>query len=125
MSGRIASAERLAGPSSGRLISPVLVGRTAELAALSAAVRRPPAVIAIEGDAGIGKTRLIRDWLAEPELAGTIQLVGHCSPLREPLPFGPVIDALTVAASRLPELAALSPVTGALRPLLQIGRAHV
>lgn len=118
MSGRIASAERLAGPSSGRLISPVLVGRTAELAALSAAVRRPPAVIAIEGDAGIGKTRLIRDWLAEPELAGTIQLVGHCSPLREPLPFGPVIDALTVAASRLPELAALSPVTGALRPLL-------
>lgn len=118
MSGRNASAERLAGPSSGRLISPVLVGRDTELAALSAAARRPPTVIVIEGDAGIGKTRLIRDWLTDPELAGTTALVGHCSPLREPLPFGPVIDALTAAADRLPDPAELSPVTGALRPLL-------
>ena len=118
MSGRSASAERLAVPSSGRLISPVLVGRAAELAALSAAARRPPAVIVIEGDAGIGKTRLIRDWLTGPELAGATHLVGHCSPLREPLPFGPVIDALSAAAGRLPDHAILSPVTGALRPLL-------
>jgi DNA-binding CsgD family transcriptional regulator len=118
MSASGASAEQPAGPSSGRLISPVLVGREAELTELSAAVRRPPAVVIIEGDAGIGKTRLIRDWLAGGELAGATHLVGHCSPLREPLPFGPVIDALTAAAGRLPGPAALSPVTGALRPLL-------
>ena len=118
MPARVVSAERLGGPSSGRPISPVLVGRAPELAELSAVARQPPAVIEIEGDTGIGKTRLVRDWLTVPELAGTIQLVGHCSPLREPLPFGPVIDALTTAASRLPEPAALSPVTGALRPLL-------
>jgi ATP/maltotriose-dependent transcriptional regulator MalT len=118
MSARTSSAERLTGPSSARLISPVLVGRAAELAALAAAVRRPPAVIEIEGDAGIGKTRLIRDWLTDPELAGAAHLIGHCSPLREPLPFGPVIDALTGAISQLPEPTALSPVTGALRPLL-------
>jgi DNA-binding CsgD family transcriptional regulator/tetratricopeptide (TPR) repeat protein len=85
---------------------------------LQAATRQPPAVILIEGEAGIGKTRLIRDWLAGPELAGTVQLLGHCTPLREPLPFGPVIDALASAAGWLPEPASLSPVTGALRPLL-------
>jgi DNA-binding CsgD family transcriptional regulator len=98
------------------MISPVLVGRAAELTQLRVAVRQPPAVIVIEGEAGIGKTRLIRDWLGEPAAAGVTQLVGHCSPLREPLPFGPVIDAL--ATARIPERAVLSPVTGALRPLL-------
>lgn len=120
MSARDSSAERFTGSSSARLISPLLVGRAPELAALSAAARHPPAVIVIEGDAGIGKTRLIREWLATPELAGTRTLVGHCSPLREPLPFGPVIDALTAtaAAGQLPGPGALSPVTGALRPLL-------
>jgi DNA-binding CsgD family transcriptional regulator len=118
VSARIASAERLGGRSPGRLISPVLVGRAAELAQLSTAASHPPAVIVIEGDAGIGKTRLIREWLAGAGLAGTTRLVGHCSPLREPLPFGPVIDALSTAADRLPEPPALSPVTGALRPLL-------
>jgi DNA-binding CsgD family transcriptional regulator len=107
-----------AGPSSARLISPVLVGRADELAQLRAAVRQPPTVILIEGEAGIGKTRLIRDWLAEPALAGVTSLVGHCSPLREPLPFGPVIDALAAAANRIPDRALASPVTGALRPLL-------
>jgi DNA-binding CsgD family transcriptional regulator len=96
----------------------VLIGRAAELAQLRAAARRPPAVVVVEGDAGVGKTRLVRDWLAGPDLAGLVQLVGHCSPLREPLPFGPVVDALTAVAGRIPPAASLSAVTGALRPLL-------
>jgi predicted ATPase len=105
-------------PLAARLISPVLIGRAGELAQLHAVTRRPPAVVVIEGEAGVGKTRLIRDWLAEPTPSTVTQLVGHCSPLREPLPFGPVIDALAGAAPRMPDPAQLSPVTGALRPLL-------
>lgn len=105
-------------PGSTRLVSPVLIGRAAELNQLRAAVRQPPAIVLVEGEAGIGKSRLIRDWLAEPALAATTQLLGHCSPLREPLPFGPVIDALTGAVDALPDREQLSPVTGALRPLL-------
>ena len=101
-----------------RLSSPVLIGRMAELCQLRQAVSRPPALVVIEGETGIGKTRLVRDWLAEPELAGMTRLVGHCTPLREPFPFGSVIDALTGAADRLPGPAPLSAVTGALRPLL-------
>jgi DNA-binding CsgD family transcriptional regulator len=101
-----------------RVISPVLIGRTQEFAQLQAAARLPPAVVVIEGEAGVGKTRLIRDWLAGPAAITTTQLVGHCSPLREPLPFGPVIEALAGAALQIPDPSLLSPVTGALRPLL-------
>ncbi|QSB15962.1 AAA family ATPase [Natronosporangium hydrolyticum] len=96
----------------------MLVGREPQLAELRKAARQPPAVVLIEGEAGVGKTRLIKEWLAEPELRGTAVLTGQCSPLREPLPFGPVIEALADAGRYLPESTPLSPVTGALRPLL-------
>jgi DNA-binding CsgD family transcriptional regulator/tetratricopeptide (TPR) repeat protein len=105
-------------PGRSRLTSPVLIGRTAEFAELREAARRPPALVVIEGEAGIGKTRLVRQWLAEPDLADTARLVGHCTALREPFPFGSVIDALAGAAAWLPGPERLSPVTGALRPLL-------
>jgi len=77
----------------------------------------PPAVVVIDGEAGVGKTRLVQEFLDRPEVAGRCALVGHCQPLREPLPFGPVLDALRGAASvRLAR--ELGSVAGALRPLL-------
>jgi ATP/maltotriose-dependent transcriptional regulator MalT len=97
---------------------PVLIGRDAELEQLRKVSGRPPALVVIEGEAGIGKSRLISDWLAEPQMSGVARLVGHCTALREPFPFGPVIDALAGAARWLPAPTTLSPVTGALRPLL-------
>ncbi|MEV3984383.1 AAA family ATPase [Nonomuraea sp. NPDC049758] len=108
-----------------RVVSPVLVGRDAELRRLRAAARRPPAVVMIEGEAGIGKTRLVSELAAElrdrpPPVAEPPDrppLVGGCPQIREPFPLGPVIEALRGAAGRLPE-GGLSPVTGALRPLL-------
>ena len=99
-------------------ICPVLIGRDVELDQLRDLGGRPPALVVIEGEAGIGKSRLVRDWLAEPQMSGVARLVGQCTPLREPFPFGPVIDALADAARWLPTPSALSPVTGALRPLL-------
>ncbi|PYC75804.1 LuxR family transcriptional regulator [Streptomyces tateyamensis] len=94
------------------------VGRRSELALATAALRHPPAVLLVEGEAGIGKSRLIAE-----ATAGTAALVltGSCHPLRAPLPFGPVMDALRAVGPALPPPPApptLPPSTGALAPLL-------
>ncbi|MFI6505263.1 AAA family ATPase [Nonomuraea typhae] len=81
------------------------VGRERELLHLTALLARPPAVVLIDGEAGVGKTRLLRE-LAVPALAG------NCHPMR--FPFGPIVEALRNATLPI----ALNPVTGALRPLL-------
>ncbi len=39
--------------------SPVLVGRDEELATMRSAMSRPPCVVVVEGEAGVGKTRLV------------------------------------------------------------------
>lgn len=48
------------------LRSPAFVGRQRELATLSEALADPPTVLLIEGEAGIGKSRLVRELLATP-----------------------------------------------------------
>ncbi|MGI8413606.1 MAG: AAA family ATPase [Solirubrobacteraceae bacterium] len=104
-------------PQLAALRSPDLVGRATERALLLEAAVTPPAVVVIEGEAGIGKTRLIRDLLADPALAGRRRLTGHCHRLREPFPFGPFIEALRTAGAD-PEIAPLGPVAGSIRALL-------
>jgi ATP/maltotriose-dependent transcriptional regulator MalT len=104
-------------PAARRLTSPVLVGRSTELDQLRHAARTPPAIVVVEGEAGVGKTRLVRELLATPANRHQVALVGNCQPLREPFPFGPVIDALRGASGVRPRHR-LGPVAGALRPLL-------
>ena len=101
----------------GRLTSPVLVGRERELGLLVQAAIHPPAVAVVEGEAGVGKTRLVRELLAQPELLDRRTLIGYCQPLREPFPFGAVIEALR-GAQDVPPTHRLDAVAGALRPLL-------
>ncbi|QSB16052.1 AAA family ATPase [Natronosporangium hydrolyticum] len=100
-----------------RVVSPAYVGRVAELTQLVAAVTMPPAVVVIEGEAGLGKTRLVQELAGRPELAHQRLLVGRCHPIRESFPLGPVVEALRGLGDALGPVA-LSPVTGALRPLL-------
>ncbi|MFJ1704932.1 ATP-binding protein [Kitasatospora sp. NPDC088346] len=78
------------------------VGRARELDLLLAAARHPPAVVLVEGEAGIGKSRLVRE--AAARLAGEQRcvLTGFCHPLREPLPYGPLVEALQKAGPALP-----------------------
>jgi len=77
-------------------VSPVLVGRAAEVAALgeSWALARggSPATVLIGGEAGIGKTRLVRQFTADLEAE---VLSGGCVDLSGGgLPFAPFTAAL-------------------------------
>ncbi|HEY6737960.1 MAG TPA: AAA family ATPase [Actinopolymorphaceae bacterium] len=100
-----------------RLTGRPMVGRASELDQVTAALRCPPALVVVEGEAGIGKTRLIGELPSHPLLTGRVFVVGGCRPIREPFPLGPVVEALQTAGGAL-NTAALSPVAGALRPLL-------
>ncbi|MEV0534546.1 AAA family ATPase [Kitasatospora sp. NPDC050463] len=95
-----------------------LVGRDQELARARDALSHPPAVLVVEGEAGIGKSRLVAEAVAAQAGPEGAVLSGLCHPLREPLPFGPVLDALRDAADRLPPPENLPPSTGALRWVL-------
>jgi DNA-binding CsgD family transcriptional regulator len=99
----------------GRLSSPVLVGRTDELGSLVRAASDSPALVIVEGEAGVGKTRLVEELLDAPGLDVPHCYVGSCQSLVEPFPLGPVLEALRSAG---PGRTRLSPVTGVLRPLL-------
>ncbi|MEU7876603.1 helix-turn-helix transcriptional regulator [Microbispora bryophytorum] len=94
---------------------PPLVGRATELRALIDAVTRPPAVVLVEGEAGIGKTRLVRAALDRLPSGDRAVLLGYCHQIREPFPYGPVFEALRDIRGRLPAAHRLNPVTGALR----------
>ncbi|HEY7046714.1 MAG TPA: AAA family ATPase [Jatrophihabitantaceae bacterium] len=100
-----------------RVVSPRLVGRSDELELLVRALSNPPAVVVVEGEAGIGKTRLVAELSSRPELAGRRVISGACRHVREPFPLGPLIDALRSVGDDLAR-AELSPLTGALRPLI-------
>ncbi|WP_093782644.1 ATP-binding protein [Actinacidiphila guanduensis] len=94
---------------------PRLVGRSEELAALVGALTADgPATVLVEGEAGIGKTRLLQEALADPALGGV--LVAGCLPFGEALTLAPIVDAVRQARTRADELD-LSPLGGALRPL--------
>ncbi len=86
-----------------------LIGRDRELAQLLDAIANPPSVTVIDGEPGVGKTKLVEE-IEAPVLAGS------ADPLRKPLTLGPIVEALSHAS--VPASAALGPVTGLLRPLL-------
>ncbi|WP_436528770.1 AAA family ATPase [Actinoplanes sp. HUAS TT8] len=67
------------------------VGRTTLLAALREELTRPYALILLTGEAGVGKTRLVAEVLADSPVP---VLVAHCDDLREPQPLGPLLDGL-------------------------------
>ncbi|TMR31749.1 hypothetical protein ETD85_24845 [Nonomuraea zeae] len=93
------------------MISPTLVGRADELALLTETVSNTPAVAVVEGEAGIGKTRLV----GELSRTGLRILTGGCARIREPFPLGPIVEALREVSD---DLTGLSLVAGALRPIL-------
>ncbi|MET9397088.1 AAA family ATPase [Kitasatospora sp. NPDC002965] len=95
------------------------MGRAVELRLLVDTVfEERPAVVLVEGEAGIGKSRLVAEASAALRAHGLRVLTGGCHPLREPLAYGPVIDALRLIGPWLPPVGVLGASAGALAPLL-------
>ena len=92
---------------SGDVVSPVLIGRGDELAVLTAALDRALAgetgFVLLGGEAGVGKTRLLRELSARAQDTGFGVLAGQCvEPGAEGLPFAPLVDVLRTLARTMP-----------------------
>lgn len=130
----------LPGPPRHETDDPPLVGRTVELQRvrdhLSRAPGTPGRLLLLQGEAGIGKSRLAREAVRAPErfgaaASGTL-LWGHCYEEAAGLPFAPFVEAITHLLPRLdvnglnlaaPWLAAMGqlvPDLTALRPDLHL-----
>lgn len=88
------------------LVSPVLVGRQTESAALDAAlagVLEGDAVsVLVGGEAGVGKSRLVGELVTRARAAQARALVGGCVELGgSGIPYAPVVDMLRMLASEL------------------------
>jgi len=86
-----------------------LFGRAAELAHLEEALERSMSgsgrLVAVLGEAGIGKSRLAAEVVAKAAARGCQVLVGRCYETEQALPFAPWVEALRSA--RLGDNAAL------------------
>ncbi|HEX9076629.1 MAG TPA: AAA family ATPase, partial [Anaerolineae bacterium] len=91
-------------PSTARYAQPrnyyPLVGRAAELSALKglyAAVRSDGHFVLLEGEAGIGKTRLAETFLASVQTRGGLSVLARCFEGGANLAYGPFIEAMRSA----------------------------
>jgi DNA-binding SARP family transcriptional activator len=77
-----------------------LTGRGEELAALDAALGRVAGghgeLVVVEGEPGIGKTRLLRTWAGRAEAQGARVVFVTCDELGRTLPLQPVIEVVDV-----------------------------
>ena len=96
------------GAMASRVMSPVLIGREAELRALTsawnAAVAGRPSTVLVGGEAGIGKSRLLAELASHARDGGGVVLEGASISLGsdEALPLAPIADALRALARHLP-----------------------
>ncbi|WP_405776890.1 AAA family ATPase [Streptomyces sp. NBC_00859] len=89
-------------------VSPVFVGRGDELAALAEALLRAtagePQALLIGGEAGVGKTRLVEEFLGSACSAGAVVAVGGCVEIgADGLPYAPFSTALRALRRQLPD----------------------
>src|SRR3954467_8825537 len=92
---------------SGRISSPVFVGRTEELGRLGNVLERvgmgEVATVLVGGEAGVGKTRLLTEFRMQAAQAGARVLVGGCVDLGDGArPYDPFVAALRPWLMSLP-----------------------
>jgi DNA-binding CsgD family transcriptional regulator len=112
-------------------VCPILVGREREFAFLAEALRRAGdggcRMVAILGEAGIGKSRLTAALTTASAADGWTVLVGGCSERDGDLPLAPFVDALRqwLASEGEAGLARLGDYRDAVADLLPEARGHV
>lgn len=95
-------------PKGRRVLSPSVVSRERELAAfdagLASARAGTPTVMLVSGEAGIGKSALVRTFGERARQRGARVLVGHCGNTQGRRPFGPILEILADLKQPLPDL---------------------
>ncbi len=106
-----------------RVTSQTLIGRVPEVEALHDAVAASAAgesrIVLITGDAGIGKTRLVREAIAHARATGVRVASGGCVQLGEvSIAFAPLVEALRDLRDQLGD-AEIDELLGPARPQLR------
>lgn len=97
-------------------VAPGFVGREQEFAHVAHALRESGSVVLIEGEAGIGKSRLVYEFLRSAEVDRSSVVFGVCPPFRDPFPLGPIVTGLRASGVNVAGLT-FDGLAGALRPL--------
>ncbi|MFJ8860685.1 AAA family ATPase [Streptomyces sp. NPDC102451] len=89
-------------------VSPVFVGRAGELAALTETLARAaggePQALLVGGEAGVGKTRLVEEFITAACRRDAVVAVGGCVEIgADGLPYAPFATALRALRRALPE----------------------
>lgn len=103
---------------------PSIVGRKSELDQSLGWASRPPVLVLIEGEAGMGKTRLVEEFCRQASGSRATVVGGRCHGGGGPLGLEPVVEALRQAREQI-DSSRLTPVAGVLRELLPELSAHL
>ena len=82
-------------------VAPGFIGRDQEFAHVAHALRESGSVVLVEGEAGIGKSRLVHEFLRSSEVDRDHVLFGVCPPFRDPFPLGPIVTGLRVSGASI------------------------
>ncbi len=81
------------------VVCPILIGRKSQMAtlhdSLSQAANGRGQLILISGEAGVGKSRLVKETIAIAVQEGFTSLTGHCYETERAFPYAPLVDALS------------------------------
>src|SRR6266516_2582211 len=115
----------MAPPFNASVVCPILIGRTAELAAFHLLLDRAKSgqgqIVLLSGEAGIGKSRLAAEAKTYATAQGFLLLQGQCFPTDRSCPYAPLLDLLRshLAASPREQVATeMGSLASALSPLL-------
>jgi DNA-binding CsgD family transcriptional regulator len=96
--------------------APPFVGRDGLVSTVVGSLAKPGSFVLVEGEAGIGKTRLLQECLAAQRLRERGVVVAACLPVQEPCPLGPVVEGIRRCRREIAGVE-LSPLAGAVGPL--------
>jgi len=99
-------------PADQQILCPLLIGRDAEMGQLSALLNETRSghgrTVLVSGEAGVGKSAAIRDFVQRARGLGIRAFTGECTEIDARRPFGPFMD-IASAANRLSSIPVAPP----------------